>query len=393
MNILYISPMVIDFNNLDGVARKLLYQIDALSKIGKEDKLYLASFFSEDYYAIKGDNFEKEIKFKDKKSKQLNMFQIYPQLPEICSELNIQAVYFRVMSLSWVTDKLFKELNKLKISIVVEIPTYPFWKEKWMDVVECIRVGKLFKGIKRSITNIVYWLYAHRLKKYIKAIATFSDIKRLWGNSVIGIANGYCFSQPESSKQIKKCDEPLNLLMVASIRDNHGADRVIKGLSEYYNNGGNRELNFHIVGEGEVIPKLKKLVEENLYIKNKVIFHGFMSGKQLEEIYSSSDIGVSALGFHRIGVRYCSPLKSKEYFAKGLPVIGTSAEKDILSSNCKNFFFEVSEDDNPIDIMNMLEFYDKLAEQKVTDAEIIKTASEYFDWRVIMLPIYRVLSE
>ena len=32
MNLLYISPMVIDYDNLDGVARKILFQKEAFEK-------------------------------------------------------------------------------------------------------------------------------------------------------------------------------------------------------------------------------------------------------------------------------------------------------------------------------------------------------------------------
>ena len=383
--------MIIDNNNLDGVARKLLFQCDALASVESQDKMYLASFFSEDYYAVKGIDYEKEIKFENKNSKQLNMFQIYPKLPEICEELCVQAVYFRVMALSWVTNRLFRELKKQGIRIVIEIPTYPFWKEKWMDVIECIKSGKVSKGLKRGGTNVVYWVYAHKLREYIKAIVTFSNIDHLWGVKVIGIANGYHFELPKIEKKLKTIDDTLNLLMVASIRDNHGTDRVIQGMSDYYKQGGSRKLIFHIVGEGEAIPKLKALVNERDNVKEKVIFHGFKSGKQLEEMYEISDIGVSALGFHRIGVYYCSPLKSKEYFAKGLPIIGTTAEKDILETKCKTFYFDVPEDDSSIDFKKVIEFYDSLRENDTTNLDIVKTASQYFDWKYIMRPIYNIL--
>lgn len=391
MNILYISPMLIDYENMDGVARKLIFQKDALASIGENDRMYLASFFADDYYAVKGDDYEKELAFENKKSKQLNMFQIYPQIPGVCEELSINAVYFRVMALSWVTNKLFADLKKKNIKIVIEIPTYPFWKEKWMDAFDCIKKGTIKKGISRCGTNIVYWFYAHKLKNKIEAIVTFSNITELWGNKVIGIANGYNFGIPEQEKTLKKPSDILNLLIVASIRDNHGADRIIQGMIDYYSSGGKREICFHIVGDGDVIPKLKSLAKSNPSTANKVIFYGFKSGKQLDNIYDLADIGVSALGFHRIGVYYCSPLKSKEYFAKGLPIVGTTAEKDILDKECKEYYYSVSEDDKAINIAGLISFYDDLEAKGVTNRIIVESAARYFDWKSIMKPIYEVL--
>lgn len=392
MNILYISPMVIDYDNLDGVARKLLFQCDALGSVGCNDKMYLASFFSDDYYAVRSKGYNKEIRFKNKESKQLNLFQIYPQLPVVCKELGIQAVYFRVMSLSWVTDNLFSELKRQRIKIIIEIPTYPFWKEKWMGVSDCIKKSKVLRGIERGGANVVYWIYTHKLKKYTAAIVTFSNIEKLWGIKVIGIANGYHFEIPEKAKILKGPSDELNLLIVASIRDNHGVDRVLQGLSDYYGSRGTRKIVFNIVGDGDAIPSLRELVNKLPKAKNHVIFHGFKSGSELDAIYELSDIGVSALGFHRLGVAYCSPLKSKEYFAKGLPIAGTTAEKDILSSDCREFFFASSEDDKPLEIEKLIEFYDDLKSKGITSIDIIQTASKYFDWRRIMEPIYNVLA-
>ena len=61
MNILYVSPMLINYESPDGVARKLLFQCDALGSVNDGDKMYLASFVSENYYAVKSKGFEREI--------------------------------------------------------------------------------------------------------------------------------------------------------------------------------------------------------------------------------------------------------------------------------------------------------------------------------------------
>ena len=160
MNLLYISPMIIDFENLDGVARKLLYQKDAFSYCAGTDKVYLASYFGDGIFRVIGEKTDIKIPFKKKSSRQLELMEIYPKLPQICSKLGIKAVYFRIFALSWVSDKLFSDLRKQGIKIAVEIPTYPFWKEKWMDVLDKFKTGKVLTGVKRTLTNIVF-LYMH----------------------------------------------------------------------------------------------------------------------------------------------------------------------------------------------------------------------------------------
>lgn len=381
--------MIIDRDNLDGVARKLLYQCEALGSYSENDKIYLASFVKKDVYRVTGPDYDKTLPFEYKNSRQLNLFQIYPKLSEICRELKINAVYFRVFALSWVTDKLFKQLKKMGIKIIIEIPTYPFWKEKWMDVLDKVKTGKIVTAFSRTVSNITYWIFAHRIKKYVHKIVTFSDIKRLWGVDVIGIANGYAFKLPKEEKQLKDSNECLNLIMVASVRDNHGADRVINGLNEYYSNGNSRKVVFHIVGDGDAIPNLKALAANNKNVSDKVVFHGFRAGEELENLYKTGDIGVSAIAFHRLGVTYCSPLKSKEYFAKGIPVVGTVSEKDIINSESGKFYFAIPSDDSYVDIKAVCEFYDNLRSNNYTNKDITATAAKNFDWKSIMLPIYK----
>lgn len=391
MNILYISPMKVDREHLDGVARKILSQCQAFKSYG--NNVYLASYFENGKYYITGDNYEHEICFSPKSSKQLELFEIYPQMVNVCDELKIDAVYFRIFALSWVSDALFNKLHKKGIKIAVEIPTYPFWKEKWMDVKDKLLSGAISTAIKRTITNIVYYVFAHRLKKWVAAIVTFSDIKRLWGIPVIGIANGYTFMEPDYIKKFKDPAKSLNLLMVASIRDNHGADRVIDGISKYYKENAIRDVSFHIVGDGEIVPLLKKRVKELGNIEDKVIFHGFKAGVDLEKMYDMADIGVSALAFHRLGVFYASPLKSKEYFAKGIPVLGSTVEHDVINSDCKKYYFSIPEDDSSVDIEKLCQFFDDLYMQGCTNVEIIHCAKQCFDWNSIMHPICEVFKD
>lgn len=391
MNLLYISPMIIDFENLDGVARKLLYQKDAFSYCAGTDKVYLASYFGDGIFRVIGEKTDIKIPFKKKSSRQLELMEIYPKLPQICSKLGIKAVYFRIFALSWVSDKLFSDLRKQGIKIAVEIPTYPFWKEKWMDVLDKFKTGKVLTGVKRTLTNIVYFIYAHRLKKYVTTIVTFSDIKKLWGVPVTGIANGYDFKELEEEKTLKAKEEDLHLLMVASVRSNHGADRVIKGLSTYMKKAPKRNVVFHIVGDGDAIPELKELVKTLGNVEKQVVFHGFMAGQALEDIYQVGDIGVSAIGFHRLGVYYASPLKSKEYFAKGLPVVGTTVEHDVLKSKSSEYYLAFPEDDTDIDIERVCSFYEGLQKQNCANRQIAESAANDFAWKSIMKPIYEQL--
>lgn len=393
MNILYISPVLIDKKNLDGVSKKILSQCRVLSSYNGVENVYLASYFEKGKYSIISTDFQTDIIYNKKSSKQLELFEIYPKLVNICKQLEISAVYFRIYSLSWASNKLFSKLNFMGVKIAVEIPTYPFWKEKWLDVINNVKAGKVGTGIKRTVSNIVHFWFAYRLKKTIHTIVTFSDVTNLWGIPVIGIANGYEFENIDIEKTLKDSREELNLIMVASIRRNHGADRVIKGLSKYYKDKPVRRVVFHIVGDGEAIPELKRLVRSLNNIDDYIVFHGFRTGIDLEQIYENADIGISAIGFHRLGVRYASPLKSKEYFSKGIPVVGTLAEHDILKSSSSQYYYAIDENETDVDIKAICSFYNDLKMKGWTNQTISKDSEKNFAWEIIMKPVYNILKE
>src|SRR5699024_9981248 len=97
----------------------------------------------------------------------------------------------------------------------------------------------------------------------------------------------------------------------------HGYPKIIKGLYEYYKTGGLKEIEIHFVGE---FRKETKDLVEKLGLNDKVVFHGKKYGEELNEIYNMANLGIGALS-PRAGAEHGSSIKTKEYFAKGLPFI------------------------------------------------------------------------
>lgn len=50
-------------------------------------------------------------------------------------------------------------------------------------------------------------------------------------------------------------------------------------------------------------------------------FHGTLHGEALTDVYRRSDIAISTLALHRLGMAEACPLKTREYLMNGLPVI------------------------------------------------------------------------
>ena len=145
---------------------------------------------------------------------------------------------------------------------------------------------------------------------------------------------------------------------------------------EYYKNNPKEIINFHIVGDGDkkLVNELKKIVKNN-NLEKYVIFYGYKSGKDLDEIYNKTDIAIGSLGFSRIGLKEGSPLKTREYIAKGLPVI--LGYDDMSLKNTLNSIYQVPNDESIFDLNEILCWYRNLDKDPI---KIRKYAEDNLTW-------------
>ena len=68
----------------------------------------------------------------------------------------------------------------------------------------------------------------------------------------------WCRYEQSAWKKYRKKDGTIVLLAVATLAKWHGYERVIKGLYNYYADGGERNIIFNIVGNGEQNPILQR---------------------------------------------------------------------------------------------------------------------------------------
>ena len=119
-------------------------------------------------------------------------------------------------------------------------------------------------------------------------------------------------------------------------------------------------------------------MEDNPVLKDSVIFHGFKTGKELDEIYNNTDIAVGSLGNFRKDLKSGGALKNQEYTAKGLPFMISGEDKNY--TNCK-FIYYVSHDESLFDIEEIINWYENL---NMTPREIRKFAEENLSWDIQM---------
>ncbi len=368
MNLLIITAENFDNKESSGIYKKLLTQINAFSRAGfqvaytytRNGKIYLNE-----------DSQETDL---GRRGKLLGKIDVFNKIKSKVDLRKYQYFFLRYALSDFAFLSLLKKISRNKSKIVIEIPTYPYGNE-------------LKKGIKNRINLAMDIFYTKRLYLYVNIIATYSDDNKIWGIPVITLKNGYDFEPVSLKNHIHHDDQTLHMLAVANFGLWHGYERMIQGMGEYYAGGGKRKIVFHVVGEGAEGTKYKGIVKQYQLEKN-VIFYGRKSGKELDELYDIADIGVCALGFHRVGVHRSSELKSREYAAKGLPIVAAS-NIDIFPDDFKYVLY-VPRSDIPIDIEVLCAYCDSLYidEGKEKVAEMIRNrAIGECDVTIFMQPV------
>ena len=366
--------------NSDGILKKKLTQMRLLSE--HFDTVMFG--FDQAHKRIgvrRGDEF---IPIKDVPDniagKALKRALFYRMAASYCRRQNIRRFYIRYA----LTDLSF--LGFLRSlpedsTVVVEIPTYPYDKER-------------ADSIRGRILTFQDHVLLPFLKKRVNYIATFSKDESIASIPCINMQNGVD-TDSIKMREFRSDPDVIGLLAVASMNFWHGYDRVIAGMGEYRRKGGTRRIVLHIAGDGPEIPKLREMAA-NLGVANDVVFHGFRSGSELDEIASVSDIAVCSLGLHRLGLTDVSPIKVREYMAQGFPMI--SVEAVDITEMLTGHELLVPMDDSPVSMEDVIAFYDKKdlgnPESAKKEAEALRQlAYEYCDMKVVFAPAVEAFRE
>lgn len=366
-NLMYLATTEIDYNRLGGVPKKVLNQFS----IFKEKFNATLVHYGKEGIVISNDSSKHIVPY----NREHRKYQIFKIASQVCKENRCKYVYIRYPRAEASFLQLLKEFKNMGCKVIIEIPTYPYNLEKPQA-----------NYIKETILRILDRHYRKQLKNYVHRIVTYSTDKEIWGIKTINTMNGIVYK----NNPVRKCNahEGISLVSCAYYYDCHGCERVIDGLHEYYENNGKENIIFHIVGDGRTIPLYKQKTKE-YKLEEHVIFHGFCTGNKLERIYDSADIGVNSLAIHRLGLKTESTLKTKEYAAKGLPILSSYPVDALSEEDNEKYVCLVPPDDSPIDIEEIVKFYHKLYGGTVEElANSIRSASApRCDMKITLEPI------
>ncbi|MDI6796852.1 MAG: hypothetical protein QMD09_07905 [Desulfatibacillaceae bacterium] len=163
----------------------------------------------------------------------------------------------------------------------------------------------------------------------------------------------------------------LNIAIVAShLLPWHGMDRLVESVRAY--RGGVRFV-LHIIG-GVAPGSLKDPGSGNRFV-----FHGVLSGQQMDSALSLANIGASTLGLYTKGMQQACSLKSREYMARGLPFFYAYDDPDIPI----DFPFCLKLENSPdlIDMGRVIDFCHSMNRQTQVSQKMRALAEEKMDWK------------
>lgn len=149
----------------------------------------------------------------------------------------------------------------------------------------------------------------------------------------------------------KKQKDKLSLIAVATLSAWHGYDRLINALAYIKKENPLYPIDLTIVGDGPELHTLKNLVDMQS-LENIITFTGALQEEDLTQVFEGKHVGIASLGLFRKGVSESADLKTREYMARGLCVLGTGKDPDFPEES--PFRFLVSNDESIDSIVEML---------------------------------------
>jgi len=354
------------FSEVSGISKKIHCQVKGLKENGHDVRLCYYGYAENGHRC----RYVEDTIIKDYgKGKWAGIRQRidYNCIYDYCVTEKIELVYARsFMNANPWLILLFKKIKKMGVHAVTEIPTYPYDGEF---------VGYPFQ-VRMNLK--IDQLFRHQLAKQMDAIVTFSDEEEIFGQRTIRISNGVDFDSIPLHQPLTISPKPseLHLIGVAEVHYWHGFDRLIAGIGEYYDNGGNRDVFFHIVGgvhPNDMAKTFLPLIEKS-HLQDRIIFHGQLFGDELTKVFNQCQFAIGSLARHRSGITVIKTLKNREYATRGIPFIYSEQDRDF---DQQPYILKAPADETPIDIQQIIDFMDHFTMKP----ESIRKTVEHLVWK------------
>lgn len=347
MKLLYIALCDLCADGEVGIRSKVYSQLKSLEK-------------RFDTYLISWDNmlihFYQREKQLDKRV-LLSYEDIYTYIEHVIEEQKIEVIFLRYLQTNPWLNKFLKHMRTKNIKVIIEFPTIPYEGE--------------LKGRVELKEDLIY---RKDLRKYVRYSTNYNGLSEVFGIPSVSLHNGIVIENIPQKENVEH--EGIRCIAVASMNPWHGYERMIRGLAEYYSKDPDIKVDFSLVGFGKEIPRYQDLIQE-YHLEEHIKIEGIKRGKELDDLFNRSDIAIGSLGMYKYDMPANSAIKTKEYCARGIPVLIGS--NDLAFQEDLPFIHKVPGNADNIDIEQVIAFLDHY--KKVSDSSKVRAyADTYLTW-------------
>ena len=215
-------------------------------------------------------------------------------------------------------------------------------------------------------TNFNY----RELRKYVSLCLTETRNNEIFGIPAIPIDTGINVEDYQPHMYVGN-EKDIQMISVANEQSYHGYDRIIRGI----HSSKRDNIYLHLVGK--ISPATKSLIKR-LNLQDKVFLYGYKTRAELTNIYNRCNIGVGPLAPNRVGGKEGTGIKTKEYFAIGLPYF--FAGNELLVPDNYPYILKFEANETPIDVEKVVSFYNKIKLDLEIQESMRDFARENFSW-------------
>jgi hypothetical protein len=180
----------------------------------------------------------------------------------------------------------------------------------------------------------------------------------------------------------------LNMFMLLGAGASwHGIDRIINSLECYK---GEKKITLDLIGHLSELDL--KLVNQS-FVKNQIRIIGSVNAFDLNNVLDHYHIGIGTLSVYKKSLNEATPLKTREYVARGFPIIVGYTDTDIVNhSEFEMYCYQVPNNDSVINMDSLFQFVESVYKDTNHPEKIRSFAFKYMDAKVKMKELLNLLN-
>lgn len=268
---------------------------------------------------------------------------------------------------------------------------------KWMKLHSFVMMESLSYYPNMNLLEVKSYIYnliiasikwnKNKLKDYIDLMLTEGCIDDFYGIPCVEFGMGVDVNCYTPHQYLGEKNE-INMIMVGCNAIYHGVDRIICSLIEYYKGPSiPMIIKLHLVGD--LNPSDAKLIKSPL-LKGKCFVYGRKYGEELDRIYNKCNLALGPLAQHRMRKKDTG-LKTKEYFARGIPYIYSGEEVSIGKEY--PYIMKVEDSEEIIQMKQVVDFMITVCNNDGTVETMRQKAKDVFSWDKIFNNVFRKVEQ